>query len=185
MSGMHRAHFDHARLDLLSLIIWSRVFLVVKGFQKTVEVRDRKMSIPFIYYLVICFPGCGRGASLVRTEHQAAGLLESLCECDKETSRDEATGAAGHLTCRNRDYYASSCHQDSAIRSSSDQHKESSKTRSTGYHSVKRSNRCQLWLYLFICLLFKSGSLVIYRMMMWTAPNVWVFIAQLVGALQR
>ena len=151
---------------------WSRAFgpsithnLITRVFgtervSKDVEVRDRKMSIPFIYYLVICFPGCGRGASLVRTEHQAAGLLESLCECDKETSRDEATGAASHLTCRNRDYYASSCHQDSAIRSSSDQHKEPSKTRSTGYHSVKRSNRCQLWLYLFICLLFKSGSLV-------------------------
>ena len=26
MCGMHRTHFDHARLDLLLLVIWSRVF---------------------------------------------------------------------------------------------------------------------------------------------------------------
>ena len=26
MNGMHRTQFDHARLDLLSLVIWSRVF---------------------------------------------------------------------------------------------------------------------------------------------------------------
>ena len=26
MNGMHRTHFDHVRLDLLSLVIWSRVF---------------------------------------------------------------------------------------------------------------------------------------------------------------
>ena len=26
MYGMHRTHFDHVRLDLLSLVIWSRVF---------------------------------------------------------------------------------------------------------------------------------------------------------------
>lgn len=26
MYGMHRAHFDHARLDFLSLVIWSSVF---------------------------------------------------------------------------------------------------------------------------------------------------------------
>ena len=26
MNGMHRTQFDHARLDRLSLVIWSRVF---------------------------------------------------------------------------------------------------------------------------------------------------------------
>ena len=40
------------------------------------------------------------------------------------------------------------------------------------------------FIYLFVCFLIVV-FLFIYRMMMWTAPNVWVFIAQLVGALQR
>ena len=60
MNGMHRTHFDHACLDLLSLVIWSRVFWPcvtwtlrkAQRWSKSVFTLDRcrPHSVTFAYY---------------------------------------------------------------------------------------------------------------------------------------
>ena len=60
MNGMHRTQFDHARLDLLSLVIWSRVFWLsvtwnlrkAQRWSKSVLTFDRcrPHSLSFGYY---------------------------------------------------------------------------------------------------------------------------------------
>ena len=60
MNGMNRTQFDHARLDLLSLVIWSRVFWLsrtwslrrAQRWNKSVLIFDRcpPHSVNFGYY---------------------------------------------------------------------------------------------------------------------------------------
>ena len=53
MNGMHRTQFDHARLDRLSLVIWSRVFYLSRETWRKAQLwtidRCRPHSVTFGY----------------------------------------------------------------------------------------------------------------------------------------
>ena len=62
-NGMHRTHFDHARFDLLSLVIWSRVFLSLFFFvtfqtyaKHSAGAKAKALSPPTLFPLPYVMP---------------------------------------------------------------------------------------------------------------------------------
>ena len=104
MNGIHRTQFDHARLDLLSLVIWSRVFWRISHLKQYAKQtsshrwskrvltfdRCRPHSVTFGYillaifinYLVACNPLeihlVGKSSIIV---HRTASILYTCKHC--------------------------------------------------------------------------------------------------------